>query len=54
MSDDDLGLRLVSDRPKGSDFESFPRFAPRLRYRQRALTPWRPIEAKAVDAPEAE
>jgi hypothetical protein len=37
-----------------SDFESFPRFAPRPRYRQRALTPWRPIEAKAVDAPEAE
>jgi hypothetical protein len=51
MSDDDLGLRLVSDRPKGSDF---PPFAPRPRYRQRALTPWRPIEAKAVDAPEAE
>ena len=54
MSDDDLGLRLVSNRLKGSDFGSFPRFAPRPRYRQRALTPWRPIEAKAVDAPEAE
>ena len=53
MSADDLGLRLVSDRP-GSEFESFPRFAPRPRYRQRSLTPWRPIEATAVYSSEAE
>jgi hypothetical protein len=30
-------LRLVSDRPKGSDFESLPRLTPRPRYRQRRL-----------------
>jgi hypothetical protein len=31
------GLRLVSDRTKGDDFESFDRFTQRPRYRQRAL-----------------
>ena len=32
---DEPRLRLVSDRPKGSDFESFPRTAQCPRYRQR-------------------
>jgi hypothetical protein len=35
------GLRLVSDRPKGSDFETLPRLAQRPRYRPRRLEPWR-------------
>ena len=37
-----LGPWLISDRPKGSDFESFPRRAQCPRYRQRALVPWQP------------
>ena len=46
----DLGLWLISDRPKGSDFESFPRRAQCPRYRQRGLVPWQPklIEARAT------
>ena len=36
------GLRLVSNRPRLSDFESFDRLAVRPRYRQRALAPWQP------------
>ena len=36
------GLRLVSDRPKGSDFETLPRFPQRPRYRQGGLVPWQP------------
>ena len=31
--------RLVSDRPKGEDFETLPRLTPRPRYRTRGLTP---------------
>jgi len=44
---DEPRLRLVSNRPKGSDFETFPRLAVRPRYRPRRLAPWRPklIEA---------
>ena len=34
-----LGPWLISDRPKGSDFESFPRRAQCPRYRQRGLAP---------------
>jgi hypothetical protein len=38
---DDPKLRLVSDRTKGEDFESFDRFiAQRPRDRRRALAPW--------------
>jgi hypothetical protein len=46
-----LGPWLISDRPKGSDFESFPRRAQCPRYRQRALMPWqpKPIEAKPIE-----
>ncbi len=36
------GLRLVSDRPKAWEWESFPRRAQGPRYRQRALAPWLP------------
>jgi hypothetical protein len=56
MADEPPRLRLVSDRPKGSDFESFPRIAVRPRYRQGALAPWRPklIEATAVDTLQAQ
>ncbi len=35
-------LRLVSDRPKGWEWESFPRRTQGPRYRQRGLAPWRP------------
>jgi len=35
------GLRLVSDRPKGWEWESFPRRTQGPRYRQRGLAPWR-------------
>jgi hypothetical protein len=36
-------LRLVSDRTKGQDFESFDRFiAQHPRYRPRALAQWQP------------
>ena len=38
-------MRLVSNRTKGQDFESFDRFTQRPRYRQRALTPWRPARS---------
>jgi hypothetical protein len=46
------GLRLVSDRPTPSDFESFDRFAVRPRYRQRALAPWQP-KRKRRERPDA-
>lgn len=39
-------LRLVSDRTKGEDFESFERFTESPRYRQRALAPWQPKRKK--------
>ena len=39
MPDDPPPLRLVSDRTKGEDFESFERFTQSPRYRQRALAP---------------
>lgn len=40
-------LRLVSDRPRPSDFETFDRVvAIGPRYRQRALEPWRPKRRK--------
>ena len=48
------GLRLVSDRPRPSDFESFDRFvAQSPRYRQRALARWQPKRKrrKRPDAP---
>jgi hypothetical protein len=47
-------LRLVSDRTKGEDFESFERFGASPRYRQRALTPWQPKRKKhkRPDAPD--
>ena len=53
---DDPPLRLVSDRAKGSDFESFNRWATRPRYRQGALVPCQPklIEAKAIEPPQPE
>jgi hypothetical protein len=47
-------LRLVSDRTRGGDFDSFDRFiAQRPRYRPRALAPWRPKskKPKRPDAP---
>jgi hypothetical protein len=47
-------LRLVSNRSKPGDFESFDRFiAQRPRNRQRALAPWRPKpkRRKRPDAP---
>jgi hypothetical protein len=46
--------RLVSDRTKGEDFESFERFGASPRYRQRALTPWQPKRKKykRPDAPD--
>jgi hypothetical protein len=47
-------LKLVSDRTKGEDFESFDRFiAQHPRYRQRALAPWQPKRKrpKRPDAP---
>ena len=49
-------LRLVSDRPKPWEWESFPRRAQCPRYRQRALVPWQPklIEAKAIELPQPE
>jgi hypothetical protein len=46
------GLRLVSDRPTPSDFESFDCFAVRPRYRQRALAPWQP-KRKRRERPDA-
>ncbi len=47
---DEPGLRLVSDRTVSWEWESIARDAPRPRYRQRGLAPWRPrpIEAKPV------
>ena len=45
-----LGPWLISDRPKGSDFETFPRrttLAPR--YRQRPLLPWRGAQAEDAE-----
>ena len=36
------GLRLVSDRPKAWEWQSFPRRTQGPRYRQRALAPWQP------------
>jgi hypothetical protein len=36
-----LGPWLISDRPKGCDFESYPRRAQCPRYRQGPLVPWR-------------
>jgi hypothetical protein len=51
---DDPKLRLVSDRTKGEDFETFDRFiAQSPRYRQRALAPWQPKrkKPKRPDAP---
>jgi hypothetical protein len=38
-------LRLVSDRTKGEDFESFDHLAQRPQYRQRALAPRRPTNS---------
>src|ERR1700730_6953488 len=50
---DDPKLRLVSDRTKGEDFESFDRFTQGARYRQPALAPWQPKrkKPKRPDAP---
>ena len=50
---DDPKLRLVSDRTKGEDFESFDRFTQGARYRPRALAPWQPRRKrrKRPDAP---
>ena len=44
------GPRLVSDRVASWEWESYPRFTPRPRYRQGALVPWPPklIEAKSA------
>ena len=37
-----LGLWLISDRPKGSDFETIPRRRTTVpRYREGPLAPWR-------------
>ena len=47
-------LRLVSNRPRPSDFESFDRFiAQPPQYRPRALAPWQPKrkKGKRPDAP---
>jgi hypothetical protein len=44
---DEPKLRLISDRPKGSDFESFSRRAQCPRYRQRGLVPWPPKADRA-------
>ena len=46
-------LRLVSNRRRPSDFDSFDRFTQRPRYRQRALAPWQPKRKrrKRPDAP---
>jgi hypothetical protein len=46
-------LRLVSDRTKGADFESFDRFTQCAKYRPRALAPWQPKRKKpnGPDAP---
>jgi hypothetical protein len=46
-------LRLVSDRTKGEDFESFDRSHSAPRYRQRRLEPWQPKRKrpKRPDAP---
>jgi hypothetical protein len=55
MADDKQGpgLRLVSDRSRLGDFESFDRFTQCPRYRQRALAPWQPKrkKPKRPDAP---
>ena len=47
------GLRLVSDRVASWEWESFPRYAQRPRYRQRALAAWQPKRnrRKRPDAP---
>jgi hypothetical protein len=39
-------LRLVSNRRRPSDFESFDRFTQGARYRQRALAQWQPKRKK--------
>ena len=46
-------LRLVSNRRRPSEFESFDRFTQCARYRQRALAPWQPKRKmpKRPDAP---
>jgi hypothetical protein len=40
-------LRLVSDRVRSCEWESYPRLAQQPRYRQRGLAPWR---TKLIDA----
>ncbi len=56
MADDPPRLRLVSDRMKSWEWESFPRLAVRPRYRQRGLALWRLKlnEAKAIELPQPE
>ena len=46
-------LRLVSNRRRPSDFESFDRFTQHPRYRPRALAKWQPKQKKPKrpDAP---
>jgi hypothetical protein len=54
MADDSKPtLRLVSNRRRPSDFDSFDRVTQRPRYRQRALAKWQPKRKrrKRPDAP---
>jgi hypothetical protein len=55
---DDVGeprLRLVSDRAKSSDWESFDRRTIGPRYRQGLLAPWSSVGTRGgVHIPEAE
>jgi hypothetical protein len=50
MADDSKPtLRLVSNRRRPSDFDSFDRVTQRPRYRQRALAPWQPKRKSPSD-----